>query len=193
MSMQAWQIVRLADAVPMPWRNAGGLTRELLAWPDPRAWDWRISVAEVASDGPFSRFEGVQRWLAILRGVGVRLIIAGKVVELTPLSAPLAFDGGDPASCQLLAGAVRDLNLMVRRGGNGAAATSRMQRIAGTSRIRVEPAIAVALYSGPAPARVRLGGVAFAVAAESLAWRSLPTGGVVEIEAVDAIWMEIPS
>jgi environmental stress-induced protein Ves len=52
----SWQIVPLEDVSPAPWRNGGGVTRELLAWPTPQDWDWRISVAEVEKNGPFSRF-----------------------------------------------------------------------------------------------------------------------------------------
>lgn len=69
----SWQIVHLDDVAPRPWRNGGGVTRELVAWPHAQHWIWRMSVAEVAHSGPFSRFEGVQRWFAVLAGAGVRL------------------------------------------------------------------------------------------------------------------------
>ena len=72
-----WQLIRLSDAVASPWRNGGGVTRELAAWPAGSAdWTWRISVAEVATSGPFSRFDGVQRWFAVLGGNGVSLQMA---------------------------------------------------------------------------------------------------------------------
>ena len=29
----SWNLVRLADLAPQPWKNGGGTTRELLAWP----------------------------------------------------------------------------------------------------------------------------------------------------------------
>ena len=98
------RIVRLADVQPSPWRNGGGSTRELLAWPDSTDWDWRLSVAEVAADGPFSRFDGVTRWFAVLHGEGVRLDIAGQVHVLTSGSPPLCFDGGLATGCALIAG-----------------------------------------------------------------------------------------
>lgn len=109
-----WQIVKLDDVPPTPWRNGGGVTRELLAWPRQDAWDVRISVAEVASDGPFSRFDEVTRWLAILRGAGVRLQRRGGPQRLTPDDPPMWFYGESPVDCELLDGPVRDLNLMVR-------------------------------------------------------------------------------
>jgi environmental stress-induced protein Ves len=42
----------------MPWKNGGGVTRELLAWPGGGDWQVRISVAEIEADGPFSSFPG---------------------------------------------------------------------------------------------------------------------------------------
>ena len=71
------RLVALADTPPVPWRNGGGLTRELLAWPDGGDWAVRVSVAEIEADGPFSTFPGVERWFAVLEGGGVALTIAG--------------------------------------------------------------------------------------------------------------------
>ena len=65
--------VQLAEIAPQPWRNGGGLTRELLAWPDAEAWQCRLSVADITRAGPFSAFPGVTRWFAVLEGEGVVL------------------------------------------------------------------------------------------------------------------------
>ena len=46
-----WHLVSLDAATPQPWRNAGGVTRELLTWPGPANWRVRISVADI-SGGP---------------------------------------------------------------------------------------------------------------------------------------------
>lgn len=120
------RVIRIADVPATRWRNGGGSTRELLAWPsadamaDPTANDWslRLSVAEIARDGPFSAYPGVDRLFAVLSGGGVRLVWPdGRRLELTPASAPLAFDGADPPTAQLLGGgATQDLNLMLRHG-----------------------------------------------------------------------------
>ena len=119
-----WQTVSLADVAATPWRNGGGVTRELVVWPPQGEWQWRMSVAEVEASGPFSRFEGVQRWFAVLQGAGVALDIAGERHMLDADSAPLAFDGGALTDCQLRNGATRDFNLMVRGAGARAAARS---------------------------------------------------------------------
>lgn len=112
------------DAVPgAPWRNGGGVTRELLRWPGGGDdWRLRISVADIATDGPFSVFEGVQRWITLLGGEGLALDFGGRSQTLRPGDAPLAFDGGAPPHGRLLGGPVRDLNLMVRGGTGGMSA-----------------------------------------------------------------------
>ncbi len=92
---------------PQPWKNGGGVTRELLAWPEPASWRVRISVAEVTADGPFSRFEGVQRWFAVLQGDGVRLTVDRQVTELGIGDAPHGFSGEAETACTLLGGPTR--------------------------------------------------------------------------------------
>ena len=120
----SWNVVHLADVAATPWRNGGGVTRELVAWPPEGEWLWRMSVAEVEASGPFSRFEGVQRWFAVLSGAGVTLDIDGERHTQTADSAPLAFDGAATTGCQLLNGPTQDLNLMVRGAGVRAAVRS---------------------------------------------------------------------
>ena len=83
--------VRTADVAAAPWKNGGGVTRELLALPPGDDWCVRISVADVASDGDFSTFAG-----ALDDGDA------------------LAFAGDARTSCRLIDGATRDLNLMLR-------------------------------------------------------------------------------
>ncbi|MEO8526020.1 MAG: HutD family protein [Caldimonas sp.] len=54
-------VARFADTAAQPWRNGGGVTRELLAWPGVGDWCVRVSIADIEADGPFSTFSGVQR------------------------------------------------------------------------------------------------------------------------------------
>lgn len=115
----AMALRRVADATPQPWRNGGGRTRELLAWPPGADWRVRVSVAEIDADGPFSAFEGVERWFAVLSGAGVVLSFAHGRHRLTPASAPLRFDGGEAPACRLIDDATSDLNLMLRVGVRG--------------------------------------------------------------------------
>ena len=108
-------IVRLADAVPQPWRNGGGRTRELLGWPQGQDWKLRLSVADVTADGPFSAFPGVERWFVVLQGDGVELQFEGVARRVIRGDAPIAFDGAQAPGCHLIGGATLDLNLMVRQ------------------------------------------------------------------------------
>jgi hypothetical protein len=108
--------VRLADVAALPWRNGGGVTRELLAWPQAADWQLRVSVAEIERDGPFSPFEGVDRWFAVIEGAGVELTWTRGARALRPGDPPLQFAGEAAPACRLLRGPTRDLNFMQRRG-----------------------------------------------------------------------------
>lgn len=108
------RLVRTDDVPPVPWRNGGGVTRELLVWPERDDWRVRVSVAEIERDGPFSAFPGVERWFAVLKGAGVELDFGGRPVRLTRTDAPLRFDGAEAPGCRLIDGPTRDLNLMLR-------------------------------------------------------------------------------
>lgn len=109
------QVVNIRQVAPVPWRNGGGVTRELLAWPNADAWQLRVSVADIERDGPFSSFEGVDRAFAVLSGAGVMLGLGPTPTPVTVHSNPVNFAGEAAPSCQLVNGPTRDLNLMVRR------------------------------------------------------------------------------
>jgi environmental stress-induced protein Ves len=111
--------VQAADVAPRPWRNGGGTTRELLAWPAADSWQLRISVAEIRSDGPFSAYPGVERWFAVIDGAGVWLRLGEQNARVVPGDPPLCFDGALSPDCRPIDGATHDLNLMLR-GGRGA-------------------------------------------------------------------------
>jgi hypothetical protein len=96
--------------------------------PDDDEWAWRVSIADVTADGPFSSLPGVDRWIAVATGAGMTLCVDGVETELTASSPAFAFDGGAATSCRLLDGPVQDLNLMVRRGrASGAMDVARLE------------------------------------------------------------------
>jgi uncharacterized protein len=99
---------------PQPWRNGGGVTRELLAWPTSEDWTVRLSVADIDTDAPFSAFPGVVRWFAVVEGAGVDLDFSTGCRRITRADPPLRFDGGSAPMCRLVDGPTRDLNLMLR-------------------------------------------------------------------------------
>ncbi len=104
----------------MPWKNGGGETIEIAVFPEGASlseFDWRVSMATVASDGPFSAFPGIDRTLSILEGNGMTLSIEGRDrAPLTQTTAPLAFPADVATSATLIGGTIVDLNVMTRRG-----------------------------------------------------------------------------
>lgn len=163
------RVIALADVPAQPWKNGGGLTRELLAWPTLADWTVRVSVADIERDGPFSAFPGVARWFVVLEGEGVRLAFADAVRRERVQrrgDPPLAFDGAAAPACRLVDGPTRDLNLMLRgagreEGGLVPVAAGRAWR----------PAAAVCgLFTAVAGTCRDHRGAAFEIPAFSLAW-----------------------
>jgi len=114
-----WQITPAAQFKAMPWRNGGGTTWEVArgTFPDaPQAeWHWRFSLAEIASDGPFSVFPGIDRLLTVIAGQGIALTIDGAPPRRLHAGEDIEFPGEAAIGCDLLGGPTRDLNLMVDR------------------------------------------------------------------------------
>jgi environmental stress-induced protein Ves len=100
----------------MPWRNGMGVTREIAR--EPSAGDdfqWRLSLASVASSGPFSNYAGYGRSVTLIEGEGFQLGIADQdPVVLDWLGATALFPGDALTHCKLVNGPCTDLSLMVR-------------------------------------------------------------------------------
>jgi environmental stress-induced protein Ves len=133
------RILRFREYRTTPWKNGGGETRQIAAFPEGaglEAFDWRVSTARVACDGPFSTFAGVDRTLAILAGAGLRLTIGERPpIALTSRTPPFAFPADLATRAELIDGPVTDLNVMVRRD----AIASRI------TRLRIDPVRSVSL------------------------------------------------
>ena len=111
----------IAALRPQPWKNGAGLTREIAT--SPRAagnasFEWRISIAEVAADAPFSAFPGVDRCITLLHGAGMRLASIDSSVDhrLDQPLAPYRFSGDIALGATLFGGPCSDFNVMTRRG-----------------------------------------------------------------------------
>ena len=108
-----------ADYRTMPWKNGSGRTTEIAAYPSGAGLDtflWRVSLADVGCDGPFSSFPGIERTIVLLEGAGMRLHGGVRATELTTPFEPHTFSGDVAVDCRLIAGPVRDFNAMFRRG-----------------------------------------------------------------------------
>lgn len=114
------KIARRADHKRMAWKNGQGLTEEVAAFPagsDTDSFDWRLSIAHVGADGPFSVFAGIDRTIALLDGPGLALDLPKeKTVELKPGGSPFSFSGDWEIASRNLGGPTVDLNIMTRRG-----------------------------------------------------------------------------
>ncbi|MDM9623136.1 HutD family protein [Rhizobium sp. S96] len=113
------RVLKASSYRRMPWKNGGGETVEIAVSPPEAAlsdFDWRVSMATVATDGPFSIFAGIDRTLSILEGDGMALAIEGaEPLVLTTASEPLPFPADVAVSATLPGGPITDLNVMTRR------------------------------------------------------------------------------
>jgi uncharacterized protein len=98
-----------------PWKNGGGVTSEIAIHPQAAQlakldFDWRVSLATVASDGPFSRFPGYDRLLVVWKGAGLKLN-----GEDRKRLEPFRFAGEDEINASLISGDVKDFGVIFKR------------------------------------------------------------------------------
>ncbi|WP_207100173.1 HutD family protein [Paracoccus shandongensis] len=123
------RLIPYSELTAAPWKNGGGETREIAAFPPGAGFDdfdWRLSIATIAGDGAFSAFPGIDRTLVLLSGNGVALQLDDGAEQVLKPGDLLAFAGEQAVRSRLLDGIVRDLNFMGRRG----RATARVDRVA---------------------------------------------------------------
>jgi len=100
----------------MPWANGLGTSYEVAS--DRNAdgkWTWRVAIAPVVEDGPFSVMPGVDRELVVIEGNGMVLEVDGVSVECLP-GQVVRFSGDSVTLARLVDGPVVDLGLMTVRG-----------------------------------------------------------------------------
>jgi environmental stress-induced protein Ves len=116
------EIIRYAELKAQPWRNGGGVTRELARHPrtpsvqnsaDDTQWDWRVSIAEVTKAGAFSAFAGMDRVLTVIDGELLLLSVDGSEHPLERYR-PFRFSGDADSAGALPTGDIRDLNVITR-------------------------------------------------------------------------------
>ncbi|RNL56357.1 HutD family protein [Arthrobacter oryzae] len=113
------EIIRYAELKAQPWRNGGGVTRELRRHPadggPDGGWDWRISIADVSKAGGFSVFPGMDRVLTVIEGELLLLSVDGAEHPLEKYR-PFRFSGDADSTGTLPTGDIRDLNVITRTG-----------------------------------------------------------------------------
>ena len=142
-------IRRAADHRVVPWANGLGITADVFLSPDGvDDWTWRLSIADVTSDVPFSSMPGIDRHIVVAAGRGMALTIDGAPeIAMDGTAPPLSFSGERETTCRLLDGPIKDLNLMVRR--SRALGSLRTLRLGGSDALVVAPDdVAVVVLSG---------------------------------------------
>jgi hypothetical protein len=116
--MKPFKIYSPQSFQTLPWRNGLGSTVELLAETPNKneAFSWRLSIASVANDGPFSDFSGYDRTLLLLEGSGITLNKPNGIFKVLNLSLDYAnFKGEDLIDATLHNGPIKDFNIMTLR------------------------------------------------------------------------------
>ena len=100
-------LLRRADYLTRPWRNGGGVSHEI-AWQEGE--DWRLGLAEIDRDGPFSDYRGFDRTLTVAQGSGLWLS------DHALGAAPHSFDGAEPVQARVTRGPLVVVNAITRQG-----------------------------------------------------------------------------
>ena len=111
------RIIRSADYPARLWKNGAGTTRDIVVSPPGASlddFDFRLSLAHVDRNGPFSRFDGVDRTLVLLNGA-MTLHEPERRIDLVR-DVPVAFEGERSIEATLAGGSTLDFNVMTRRG-----------------------------------------------------------------------------
>lgn len=99
------------EIAPVPWKNGGGVTREIAQISGPAGFAWRLSMADVAIEGGFSNFQGMSRILTVIEGDGLELHSLDHAYEVG-FCQPFSFSGETAIRSVLRDGAIRDFNVI---------------------------------------------------------------------------------
>lgn len=113
-----FKLQKPADYKTVPWKNGRGLTKELAVHfgDDKERYVWRISIAGVTEDGPFSDFRGYERTLIMLEGNGIELSHSdGTESKLIDINGIARFSGDLITNGKLTDGQIKDFNVITLR------------------------------------------------------------------------------
>jgi uncharacterized protein len=115
LEIQIMQIISPNHFKILPWKNGKGTTTELAISPSGSLehFDWRLSIATVSEDGPFSNFAGIMRNLILIEGTGIELTHDEQKTDILNSILDFAtFNGGCSTMGKLINGTIKDFNLM---------------------------------------------------------------------------------
>lgn len=96
----------------MLWKNGQGVTHEVCRFPDTQPYDWRVSIATIRNDGPFSHFPGYLRNISVLEGEGMQLTIDGQQQAFIAPFQATDFNGDSDVFCAITGGPLLDFNVI---------------------------------------------------------------------------------
>ncbi|RXN69540.1 HutD family protein [Providencia rettgeri] len=108
------QILTTQDYRNMPWKNGQGSTLEVARSHGEGLddFDWRVSIADVKTAGPFSHFMGRQRIIGVLEGDGLILHVDNNAPVALKSKSFFAFYGESDVHAELINDPIRDFNLI---------------------------------------------------------------------------------
>ena len=110
------RIQRFDEHRAMPWANGLGTSYEVASDRNvDGVWTWRVAIAPVVLDGPFSVMPGVDRELVVIEGNGMVLNVDDESVKCMP-GQVVRFSGDSVTIARLVDGPTVDLGLMTVRG-----------------------------------------------------------------------------
>jgi len=184
--LKDWHQIRLQDVPASLWKNGGGTTQSLICWPSPSQWVFRMSVARIDSDGPFSEFMGVERWFAVLRGNGVKLQFPDRRVVLGHKDPALQFSGETACQCSLTRGPTLDFNLMVQ---GIPAKMARIDRLAYVGNFKSQTTLAIFVVE--AGGHIQINQQTQELNTESLYWITLDQDEQIEFNGMHVMLIEM--
>ena len=90
-------MIRAAGLAVTPWANGAGRKADIASGDG-----WLLGFAWLEKDAPFSDYQGHDRTIMLVEGLGFSLELpAGRTIAVTERFRPVAFDGAGPIGCQV--------------------------------------------------------------------------------------------
>lgn len=153
MTKPGFRVLRHATYRAMPWRNGRRSTREIAREPATgEEFAWRLSLADIESDGDFSSYPGYSRALVLVAGTRLHLQFRGRGRSLlSPAKRGTRFEGDWKTHCAAPDGRCTDLSLIVRKGSTARPASivraPRVLRLESSRRVELSGELYGALYA----------------------------------------------
>ncbi|ENV94884.1 hypothetical protein F937_00991 [Acinetobacter calcoaceticus ANC 3680] len=156
------EVLKADQYTKMLWKNGAGFTLEIARSQGEADFEWRISMADVTTSGPFSLFPDKQRIITVLDGKGIVLHVDDLPARSLKLGDIFAFHGESQVHSELVDGAIRDLNLIY----DPAKFHARFQRVDGTeAQTFLSSADLIFIFNSGSAAEVAIEEKAFLLAA----------------------------